>query len=346
MKKKSPIARPIRFELHKNDVLIYLHIPKTGGLSLTAILDAQFPAYQVCPIHSPQQVDKHENIDYSRYRLVRGHFRFGPYDKLLYRQISRNPVLITMLREPISRVISSYRFQIQQNKINAQIDFETFVNDPEFGAKFVVDRQSRLIVGAIEGINDTPSSPFKLSDAALLRLAQERLRSMPWFGLTERYNDSIKLLCYTFGWPIIKEPPVINKTQQKFDDRVLTPAVMSVLKDKLKVDIALYQYAQTLFEERYQEMIDELLVREHALQQQYKKPLDYQKYLMPTPTATVLPPPPTSADVNEAAVPALRSLKKLRMTVLPKGTRREMIWLTVKHQLKRIRRDGYQVKRS
>jgi hypothetical protein len=343
MKKDPVLQRPVRFELHKDDVLIYIHIPKTGGLSLTAILDSQFPDKRIFPIHSPIPMEKLEHLNFSSYRLVRGHFQHGPYSRLLYKHISRNPVLITLLREPISRVVSAYRFLIQQNKLDAAVDFETFITDPQYKAR-AVNAQLNFVVGAIDGLNKKPGS-LQLSDDALLYLAQERLQFMPWFGLTERYSESIKLLCYTFGWPIIKEPPVINKTHQKFNDEILTPHVMEILKEKLRAEIALYHFAQTLFEERYREMTDELLVREFVLQQQYKKPLDYQKYLRPTPEATVLPPLPFNAETGEMNEQSRLPLKLSRFVRILKKARHESFWRILILKFKRIRQNNSQVKR-
>src|SRR5688572_7976558 len=97
-----PPYRPLRLTLNSDDVLFFQHIPKTGGLSLIALLDSQFPQEAIFPLHSSAATEdefaRFTPQEVQRFRLIRGHFRFGPYDNGIYRYITQNPVRITFLR--------------------------------------------------------------------------------------------------------------------------------------------------------------------------------------------------------------------------------------------------------
>ena len=80
--------RSLRVTLNKDDVLFFLHIPKTGGLSLIQFLDSQFAANEIFPLHSVRsesEIAKFTPEQLRCFRLIHGHFRFGPYDNGIYR---------------------------------------------------------------------------------------------------------------------------------------------------------------------------------------------------------------------------------------------------------------------
>lgn len=344
-------ARPLRYEIKADDVLVHLHIPKTGGLSLIAVLDSQFAKEEICPLHAtpPEMVitDHFTPQQLANFRLVHGHFIFGPYDRLIYRYIARNPLLITLLREPIGRTLSAYAYQKEQGIVPSDTTLHQWLANPEMHSEKNI--QSRMIVGALPGIWPSDANPEMLDDEVLYRLAVEQLESMPYFGLTERYRESLRLLCYTFGWPVFEEPPHINETANPTKANDIDEAARAIIHSHTSVDERLYAYAQTLFQKRYQQMIDELLLREYTLRQNVKDHgLHLQK--LPTPTATILPPKnkksalddQQSTQIPENAKPLLsaptnqrvRILRTLRWGLMPRGTRREALWLTLKHYIR------------
>ncbi len=89
--------------------ILFLHIPKAGGSTLRSLLHQQYPASQIYKIESditgdilrfaelaPEQLNQ--------IRLVTGHMAFGLHAKL------KQAKYLTLLREPVKRVVSEYRF--------------------------------------------------------------------------------------------------------------------------------------------------------------------------------------------------------------------------------------------
>jgi hypothetical protein len=261
--------RPLKVTLHKDDVLFFQHIPKTAGLSLISILDAQFKAGDIFPLHSapsPDTFDMFSPEQLATYRLVRGHYRFGPYDQEIYRYIARNPICISFLRNPIERTISAYRhiFRKPENKLHEEfvsqnISLKEFVCNPKYYGRSV-NVQTRRIVGSVQGnyrlkhLADTDA----LSDEAFLELAKERLEQFAFVGLTERFQESVQLLTYIFDWKPINDIPVLNTAPIPSSRDSITQDTLVVIMERTQLDAELYRYAEQLFEAKWTQMQAEL----------------------------------------------------------------------------------------
>jgi hypothetical protein len=86
--------------------LCFLHIPKTAGTSISSILSYWYPDKLIFKGGDKLDYDKYSKEELSEYRLYKGHIQY----------IYANPNLpsdtsfVTLLREPIERVISLYYF--------------------------------------------------------------------------------------------------------------------------------------------------------------------------------------------------------------------------------------------
>jgi hypothetical protein len=83
--------------------VFFLHIPKTAGTSVRAILQNRF-AQSECLFNV--QMARFHAEDPNRYRLVSGHVGIEYADRF-----DRPPIVITFLRDPIERAVSAYYFQ-------------------------------------------------------------------------------------------------------------------------------------------------------------------------------------------------------------------------------------------
>src|SRR5438874_1730089 len=91
----------------RDEVLLFLHIPKTGGSTLSKILERQYPRAQTLTLDD-QKIAQFKTLpvaERGRYCLVKGHLHFG-----LHHFIPRPSTYITLLREPVERVLSFYHY--------------------------------------------------------------------------------------------------------------------------------------------------------------------------------------------------------------------------------------------
>jgi len=66
----------IEYNLRKNDIVYFLHIPKTAGTSFIATLESYFDLDSIYPEKVWQKLLKKIPRDFSNYRLLRGHFGY------------------------------------------------------------------------------------------------------------------------------------------------------------------------------------------------------------------------------------------------------------------------------
>jgi hypothetical protein len=100
--------------------IFFCHPPKTGGTSLRSALEESVEQHEIMPDrymmaraggHYPDIALVLENVIRQRHaiRLLRGHYH------LSIRKLLPNPLTITILRDPVSRVISNLKHNIQHN---------------------------------------------------------------------------------------------------------------------------------------------------------------------------------------------------------------------------------------
>src|SRR5271155_2663578 len=94
-----------------NQPVVFLHIPKTAGTTLTHILQRSHPARLVCKSTGmPEQLDALMEMPAearAALSLVTGHFPYG-----IHRHFARPVTYVTFLRRPVDRVISAYYYAL------------------------------------------------------------------------------------------------------------------------------------------------------------------------------------------------------------------------------------------
>lgn len=248
--------------------ICFLHIMKTAGMTLRPLIEQNFPRNTVGdPIHLLKAVKQNglrapEPImrqTLSRYRYLRGHDNCSEL-------LSDGFKWITVLREPVSRIKSLYRYwQRSQQDIKAS---------PKARRRFALS--NTLSLDELLALDDkhihhafhnfmckvlVPTFPVRryeqMSDEQLLESACGALDRMSCVGLTERFDDFMRLLCYTMGWV----PPTVvqrlNVARNRNDSQSVPVATESVER-AVRLDRVLYEHARGIFERQYARMVQDL----------------------------------------------------------------------------------------
>ncbi len=270
----------------------FLHIPRTAGLNFESILFDQFQMNRISPHQLIDDIFADTHAQFQGFDLYSGHIPYA----LMRRMLVRKPLTVTMLRDPIARFISYYAFirtpRFQAEKQNQLIMGDELERVTRMSlAEFVEARDLRIMRGVqneqclmvcADGLPlDDPeaerfgqwldpqgaplSKPPTLSPSEVLAGALQNLPLLDFVGLTERFQESLDVLLYTFGWKAATMVRRVNASTNKPTD--IDQATLNRIADFNRDDVTLYQAATALFDERYQQMSRELLERYGTRQQ-------------------------------------------------------------------------------
>ncbi|MCU0569268.1 MAG: hypothetical protein MUF49_22175, partial [Oculatellaceae cyanobacterium Prado106] len=170
--------------------------------------------------------------------------------------LPRPPVYLTMLRQPIERVISGYEF-MRRNVPSRDEAMPNHVKANAMTLKEYVSDADNLSM-ANSQTRHLSSSLYKDDPEQWLAIAQQHLQDFACFGLVERFQDSMALLAYTFGWNPLAEFQNLMVAPRRLKQDQLEPETLDIITQRNALDVTLYQFAQDLFEQRYRQMVDTL----------------------------------------------------------------------------------------
>ncbi len=251
--------------------LFYLHIPKCGGSSFIAHLFDWFPYETTCKVPNNEDfIDDFSNIFSAN--LIYGH-QFFPFTYIL-----PSPVfIITFLRDPIQRTISAYEYikrkgeHIYHKRLTDTIHtIDQFVTDKYFwfhssnmqtrmlGAEYDMHR---ILQNVRQGTISKHVAKELIASAertkcttTMLERAKSRLATMPFYGITEYYDKSIKLFAHQLN---LNMPQTIYKyntaTPQKHKMRNAryTRREVEALTKYNQYDLELFEFAKGVFQDRF-----------------------------------------------------------------------------------------------
>ena len=238
--------------------VVFIHIPKTGGKTLSTAIRLKYGTDTITWDSRYQPLDRMSEIPIERRRAARavtGHLHFG-----VDRAIGRDCDYLTVLREPVARVISMYNF-IRGNPRNwlhhrvaaSDIGLEEFAReavDPT-----VDNEQTRLLSGrgsgdllglGPDGRLRAPSEPPREVTPQDLEAAKRNLERFCVVGLTERFDETFILIRRALGWRL---PLYETRNVSRASADVPTPSAILAIAERNRFDLELYAHGRRLFED-------------------------------------------------------------------------------------------------
>jgi hypothetical protein len=229
------------------DHFIFLHLPKTGGTTLRAILESRYQENQLYSIyegdpnfHSMQDFHELPEEAKSAINVYTGHINFG-----MHRSLAGKSCYYAMLRDPVNRVISYYHHVLTYHKIikNNKISLIKFINrrDPQ-----VDNLQTRKLSGL--------SAPFGKCTKDMLWTAIDNIDK--WFlsiGVTDRFDESFVILAEFIGWEISIYKTLnvgINRPPQEY----FSETEINLIQQHNQLDSILYSYAKRKLDSQIKKM--------------------------------------------------------------------------------------------
>jgi hypothetical protein len=234
-------ARRDRPATMEREALIFLHIPKTAGTTLNRIIEWQYSPFAIFtmdPYRIRATADRLKQLPEARRRrlqVVRGHLFYGIHEFL-----PQGATYITMLRDPVARVLSAYYFVLRRplNPLHWKLKRERL--GVEDCLRLFPHRQN-LQCRFIAGVEDPATS-----DERLLDIAKENLtKSFSVVGICERFEESLILISKTFGWEIrFYEDQRVTKSRP-----MVEPKLVDLIRGHNRLDDELYEFGKKLFEQ-------------------------------------------------------------------------------------------------
>ncbi len=244
--------------LSKDDVVYFMHVPKTAGTSFVNVLAGYFSKKEFFPFGLPNYLKRYEKPELEAYRCFHGHYLYLP----LAEYLPKAPTCrLTMLRDPLHRTASYYRhMQSEKPSIHFyqanSLDLGSFLNDANVRA-VIEDLQTRFLLWEGGGRCGGPD------DEESLETAKKELISFDFFGVTERFEESMLLMAFLLRLQPPAETPRLNRRDTMANRwTTSTGRLVELFTDELRranrLDLPLYAYAVEVFERRYREMLDVL----------------------------------------------------------------------------------------
>lgn len=224
-------------------LLIFQHLPHTGGTTLKQILRRHYGTAGLMEYNGDltTAIQAFEGISAEkreRVQCIFGHIPFG-----IHHFLPRPADYITFMRDPVERVISAYYYSLRASGHSSHqvlnqdcMDLETYV-----ATEKLWNLQTRMISGADGHFSD-------LSSLGMLELAKKNLADSYCFvGVTERYDHSLCCLKNQLGWKRIhyikrnvsKRSPMDHKMSRLLEE----------IQERNQLDMSLYEFAQERLEE-------------------------------------------------------------------------------------------------
>lgn len=226
---------------------IFLHLPKTAGMTLNVVLHRQFPergaVFHTAHLHAPDAARQFLDLppaERGAVRLITGHTEFG-----LHEFLPAPATYFTVLRDPVERVLSHF-YYVRATPDNpryaeaAGMTLEEFVTSDRFPESD--NGQTRLLAGLADGAaSDT-----------LLRRAQSNIASrFTVVGLMEEFDASLLLFQRAYGW----RPPYyvrLNVNAARPPRAEISARTLAIIREHTALDGLLYDEAARAFREAVQ----------------------------------------------------------------------------------------------
>jgi hypothetical protein len=240
--------------LHLAETLLFLHLPKTGGVSLSTALAERFPKrvvfHVVGRVGRPPTLSPHQGTiadfrelsetDRARFRCVIGHFHLA---EALHEVIPGPARYLTVLRDPIERIASQLG---QFNRMVAAGEMPS-VDRPvglsrfsELRPQSVANHQTRFLCGG---------GYASRSETENLARAKENLRErFSVVGTTERFEETIRAVGATYGWASFRVRRLNSANEG--GGVSFSPSERSWLHRLNRMDTELHAFAGQLLDER------------------------------------------------------------------------------------------------
>lgn len=202
-------------------LLIFLHIYKCGGTTLSHILERHFQVGRIPVLNDLEWLKVHHwQKKINTFTFISGHGTWGIHE--LFPKHTK-AYYITLLRDPWRRFVSEYKFHLQL--LETDLSFK----------EYLLNRKTNFLISALGGGD--------------YNLAQKRLlQDFFIFGILEYWDLFMKMVAQAFG---LRELSLEIHNATKANDKLSSyNDCYQLFVERHQLDIKFYHWARELFLER------------------------------------------------------------------------------------------------
>lgn len=233
--------------MQRYDKIFFLHIPKTAGLTVHEILDRQYPNGRQEVVHTTDWSKKillYSNAKKERLKVIKGHFLFG-----FQQQFGGNNACFTLLRNPMERTISGYKFILSYPE-------HPFHNELVSKKYSLIDFLEGKYVRNFDNIHvrflcgDQSIAFGDINEEHLNQAKANLLSKNMFFGITEQFDESMIYLKNVLGWEMPFYRKINEATNKSLTSQNIDEATTNAIFKTNQFDIQLYEWACHQFKEK------------------------------------------------------------------------------------------------
>jgi hypothetical protein len=253
--------------IDEKNPLIFMHIPKTGGMSLFTAF-CKLWGTRIADLYNVTTANPRPAADAIRARdkcLYCGHFPFG-----LHEWFDRPVYYASVLRQPVERVVSLYHYvqpmlagvrrtmadkglSAEQVFAGGKVadyyhDFLPWIEGEQTVEAFFSCPSADLDNGMVRRFSGVGLAPGRCPPEALERSKENIEKCFSVVGRLDRYGDTLTLLERKLGLPGLPENRV-NVNARKPKSSELSPALKERIEAMNALDLALYDWVGQRFDE-------------------------------------------------------------------------------------------------
>jgi hypothetical protein len=229
--------------------LIFLHIPKTGGSTLQGIIQRNYGKKNCYNVPNNREVATFAALPHEQRNSIRalmGHHGFGAHKHF---ENSEDVKYITMLRDPVDRIISNYYWILERPEHHT---YKAIVENNYSVADYV---SSGVIANAenaqVRLLSNSVDTPHGGCTREMLEQAKANLVShFQVVGVNKKYDQFLMLTQKELDW---KMPYYFraNVTKKKEKREAISADKIAVIKEYNALDAELFAFAEARFDAQW-----------------------------------------------------------------------------------------------
>ncbi len=226
-------------------MLVFTHIPRTGGTTLRAIIAKHKESHIYIDSFSNFSFMNDEELN--SHTFIATHCGYG-----IFNRINKPHKKLVILRDPIERIVSHYYYL---KGLEDDVSYASYYAKTQSLKQFVETENPATQIGIdnaqtwhlIKDKNSYVRNSYKgMSDDKLLEMAIDHLSQYDFVGFTDSLPSILSKIESEYGWAAISQDLPFLRKSEKPNTLDISENILSSVRDRVGLDLLLYSRAKQM----------------------------------------------------------------------------------------------------